>query len=147
MRLVDSKKKKMSLQEVLMTTYRDNMLSTKKDGAKVAGIVLMKEFSEPNASLEQLGNTVFGGHRGAGESDNLMYGRVFNRDTVDNFAENYVKHLVGLGKQGVTGYVADFKDPLIVKTLPKVAKKLKAKQIRTHTIQEEDKFRFVVEVA
>jgi hypothetical protein len=46
---VDSKKKKMPLHEILMTTYEDNMLTDDPNHVKVAGVALVKEFSTPNS--------------------------------------------------------------------------------------------------
>lgn len=144
---VDSKKKKMPLHEILMTTYKDNMLTDDPNHVKVAGVALVKEFSTPNSKVEQVGNTVFGSHRGVGENKGTIVGRVFNRDTADNFTSNYVKYLKGLGKQGVTLYVVDFKDKAAVAPIVKVAEKLRALKIPINAVDAGGKLRFMVKVA
>ena len=97
MKLVDSKSKKLSMQEIIIhASERD------KDNAPMplAGIIMsiMEELRLPNSEARQFGNTLFISHFSADKKMCIM--RALNMDTPRNFINNgelYTRHLIKMG--------------------------------------------------
>ena len=69
---------------------------------------IAKEMTMENADMMQSGNTVFLAHRGAGENEDMMWGRAFNVDTAQNFIANGLRYFTHLQDIGIKRYVADY---------------------------------------
>lgn len=102
---VDSKQKKLSMQEVMvraMYSLKDRM-PTPVDQAL---LLLMEELQMPNSEAIQFGNTVFVTHYSPESDTCVMY--ALNVDTANNLVKNgelYTRHLINKGMKGfVTSY-------------------------------------------
>tara|TARA_B110000285_G_scaffold152689_2_gene170541 strand:- start:323 stop:781 length:459 start_codon:yes stop_codon:yes gene_type:complete len=120
MKTYDSKKKELSVAEILMRFLEE--VGTGDVPFKAALGSIVAELGMENASVVQFGNTVFGGHRGKGRAK--MMGRVFNIDTAENFVANMLKYVGHLQEEGITHYVVQFEKSYGEKLVP-VLKKLK----------------------
>jgi len=69
---------------------------------------IAKEMSMPDVDVEQIGNTVFIGHRGKGDNKNKMVGRAFNMDTGRNFLNNVTRYITHLRRKGIDGYATQY---------------------------------------
>lgn len=106
METVDSKKKKLAFQEVMVRA----IVSQKKDldvPVDHALMSLIAELQMPNTEAIQFGNTVFISHYSPESPMCAMY--ALNVDTAKNYINNgemYVRHLI---KNGITGFVTTYK--------------------------------------
>lgn len=105
METVDSKKQKLSLQEIIVRS-----LHAQKDRLSVpidhAMLQLVAELQMPGSEAIQFGNTVFVSHYGAESATCVMY--ALNADTAKNYISNgelYVRHLM---KKGMKGFVTSY---------------------------------------
>jgi hypothetical protein len=71
---------------------------------------IAEEMNMPRTDVEQIGNTVFVGHRGKGDTKNKMVGRAFNLDTGQNFLNNIMTYITHLRRKGVDGYATQYAD-------------------------------------
>lgn len=69
---------------------------------------LAKELTMPNSDQVQIGNTVYLGHRGKGDNEDLMVGRAFNIDTGEMFVRNGLKYVEYMYRKGIRRYVTQY---------------------------------------
>tara|TARA_R100000935_G_scaffold58615_1_gene96578 strand:+ start:195 stop:662 length:468 start_codon:yes stop_codon:yes gene_type:complete len=105
MKVIDSKQRKASQEEVIFT-FMDNV-GTGKVPIDAAGYAIVAEISKPTADISQFGNTVFLGHRE--KKGTQMQGHVMNVDTGENALQNYLNFAKYLIRKGITHYYAEFK--------------------------------------
>lgn len=105
MQTVDSKKQKLSLQEIIVRSLHDQ-----KDKLTVpidqALLQVVAELQMPGSEAIQFGNTVFVSHYGNESATCVMY--ALNVDNAKNYIANgemYVRHLM---KRGVKGFVTSY---------------------------------------
>lgn len=106
METFDSKKKKLTLQEVMIRALH-NQLNTLTVPFDQALMQMMAELQMPNTEALQLGNTLFITHYSPQSPVCAMY--ALNVDTAKNYVDNgelYVRHLI---KRGITGFVTSYK--------------------------------------
>lgn len=105
METIDSKKNKLSLQEVMVRSLhaQEKQLDRPVDQAM---LLLVAELQMPNSEAIQFGNTVFITHYAAESPLCAMY--ALNADTAKNYIQNgelYVRHLM---KRGIQGFVTSY---------------------------------------
>lgn len=118
MKVVDSKKKKLSLAEIVIM-HIDNV-GTGGVPLEAAMFSVFQEFQMENAMSVQYGNTVFGGH--SEPNGTQMLGRVFNVDTAENYINNMLKFAANIQKKGITHYLVTFDKEYGKQILPVLAK-------------------------
>ena len=114
MKVVDSKKEKLSLAEIVIM-HMDNV-GTGKDKLEAAMFSVFQEFRMKNAMSVQYGNTVFGGH--SAPEGGAMMGRVFNVDTAENYIDNMMEFAADIQQRGITHYSVTFGKDYGEKILP-----------------------------
>lgn len=105
METVDSKKQKLSLQEIMIRSLyaQKDKLSVPIDQAMLS---LIAELQMPNSEAIQFGNTVFITHYSPDSPTCVMY--ALNVDSAKNYISNgemYVRHLM---KNGMNGFVTSY---------------------------------------
>ena len=105
METVDSKKQKLSLQEVIVRSLhaQEKQLDRPVDQAL---LLITQEVDMPGAEAIQFGNTVFISHYAKESPLCAMY--ALNVDTAKNYIHNgelYVRHLM---KRGIQGFVTSY---------------------------------------
>lgn len=81
--------------------------------AEIAGI--LKESSLKSVDTEQVGNTVYVGHKKKLSDGRIaVYGRGFNVDTGPNFIENGKKYMQLLQRKKVEIYITQFVGPQLI---------------------------------
>ena len=75
---------------------------------EVVVATLAKEMDMPNSDRVQIGNTVYLGHRGKGDNEDLMVGRAFNMDTGEMFVRNGLKYVEYMYRKGIRRYVTQY---------------------------------------
>jgi hypothetical protein len=112
--IFDSKVQPLPAPEIIMYALKNQERQLQHPiYAEIAGIV--KEMSLKTADTEQVGNTVYMGHKKKMEDGRLvMYGRGFNVDTGPNFVENGKKYMQLLQRKGVEVYVTPFVGPKLL---------------------------------
>ena len=105
MKVIDSKQRKASQQEVIFT-FMENV-GTGGIPIAAAGQALVVQMAQPTADVVQFGNTVFLGHRE--KKGTQMQGHVMNVDTGENTLQNYLNFAKYLMRKGITHYYAEFK--------------------------------------
>lgn len=105
METVNSKHKKLSLQDILVRALHDQKdnLGMQFDHALIA---MVAELQMPGSEAIQFGNTVFVTHYSPQSPVCAMY--ALNVDTPPNYIKNgemYVRHLI---KRGITGFVTSY---------------------------------------
>lgn len=106
--VVDSKKNPLPAPEVIMRFAQD----FNDTGYPLQNVLaaLAEELGMPNTDQVQIGNTVFIGHTGEGEHDNVMEGRALNIDTARNFMRNGLIYIAYLQNKGIKYYRTDFNE-------------------------------------
>lgn len=104
--VVDSKQNPLPAPEVIMRFAQD----LNDTGYPLQNVLaaIAEELNIPNTDQVQIGNTVFIGHIGKGEHDNVMEGRALNIDTARNFVRNGLIYLAYLQNKGIRYYRTDF---------------------------------------
>ena len=99
--VVNSKKEKLPLHEILLTYLSENMedKDPKKVSRGMAGLI--EKTVSKGAELEQLGNTVFFSFQSEQKNKTVVKGMTFNLDTAHNMSTNLKKYLRSLSEQGV----------------------------------------------
>ena len=109
-KMVDSKKQKISVGEILLIAA-ENIGDFEKYGKKVAIPAIMAEMSAPNTHVAQFGNTVFVIHKGKNDTG---FFRALNADTAPNYLENSYAFLDWAHNVvGMKIMATQFKDPTI----------------------------------
>lgn len=107
METFDSKKKKLSLQEVMIRALH-NQLKSLNVPFDQALMQMMAELQMPDTEAIQFGNTLFVTHYSPQSPVCAMY--ALNVDTAKNYIDNgelYVRHLI---KRGITGFVTSYQN-------------------------------------
>ena len=106
--LVDSKKKELSIDAILMIAAQE----TKSPyPASTVYAAIVKEMNIPGASIVREGNTVFVIHVGEGRTGIF---RALNADTARNYLESSYAFIQGAYKMGFDILVSEFEDPTIM---------------------------------
>jgi hypothetical protein len=112
--IFDSKLQPLPAPEIIMYALK-NQEDTLENPlyAEIAGI--LKESSLKSVDTEQVGNTVYVGHKKKlSDGRVIMYGRGFNVDTGPNFIENGKKYMQLLQRKKVEIYITQFVGPQLV---------------------------------
>ena len=112
--IFDSKTQPLPAPEVIMYALKNQEAALKNPlYAEIAGV--LKESSMKSVDTEQVGNTVYVGHKKKlSDGTVLMYGRGFNVDTGPNFIENGKKYMQLLQRKKVNAYITPFVGPKLV---------------------------------
>ena len=105
METIDSKKKKLSLQEVMIRSVHDQRKNYDMP-VDQALMMLMSELQMKGAEAIQFGNTVFISHYAPESKTCFMY--ALNVDTAKNYINNgelYTRHLI---QRGMTGFMTSY---------------------------------------
>ena len=105
METVDSKKQKLSLQEILVRALYGQQKQLDRP-VEQAMLLIVEELKMPNSEAIQFGNTVFISHYASESPLYAMY--ALNVDTAKNYINNgemYVRHLM---KRGIQGFVTSY---------------------------------------
>lgn len=106
--LVDSKKKKLGEQAILMIAAQETK-SPHPASAIYAAII--KEMNMPGTSVVREGNTLFVIHNAEGR---VGVFRALNADTARNYLESSYAFIQGAYKMGFDTLVSEFEDPTIM---------------------------------
>ena len=106
MQAVDSKETPLPAYSVIFGAMEE--VGTGDVPPQAALIAIAEEMNMPRADVEQIGNTVFVGHRGKGDTENKMVGRAFNIDTGRNFLNNIMMYITHLRRKGIDGYATQY---------------------------------------
>jgi hypothetical protein len=102
--MVDSKKKQLSIPDIVMQAVHNNPMPGIPPHAAILGIV--KESTLPNTESVRYGNTLFIAH--FSKDRDLAVGRALNVDTASNFVSSGEEYFRDLVKRGTTKYVTQF---------------------------------------
>ena len=105
--LVDSKKKQLSQEAILMIAAQETKSPHPASSVYAA---MVKEMNMPGTSLVRDGNTLFVIHVGEGRTGVF---RALNADTARNYLENSYAFIQGAYKMGFDTLVSEFEDPTI----------------------------------
>ena len=105
--LVDSKKKELSQEAILMIAAQE---TKSPHPASTIYAAMVKEMNMPGTSLVRDGNTLFIIHVGQGRTGIF---RALNADTARNYLENSYAFIQGAYKMGFDVLVSEFEDPTI----------------------------------
>jgi hypothetical protein len=105
--LVDSKKKQLSQEAILMIAAQE---TKSPHPASTIYAAMVKEMNMPGTSLVRDGNTLFVIHVGEGRTGVF---RALNADTARNYLENSYAFIQGAYKMGFDVLVSEFEDPTI----------------------------------
>ena len=105
--LVDSKKKELSVEAILMIAAQETKSPHPASSIYAA---MLKEMNMPGTSLVRDGNTLFVIHVGEGRTGIF---RALNADTARNYLENSYAFIQGAYKMGFDTLVSEFEDPTI----------------------------------
>ena len=105
--LVDSKKKQLSQEAILMIAAQETKSPHPASSIYAA---MVKEMNMPGTSLVRDGNTLFVIHVGEGRTGIF---RALNADTARNYLENSYAFIQGAYKMGFDVLVSEFEDPTI----------------------------------
>jgi hypothetical protein len=106
--LVDSKKKQLSEQAIMMIAAQE---TKSRHPAATVYAAMVKEMNMPGTSLVRDGNTLFIIHVGEGRTG---FFRALNADTARNYLESSYAFIQGAYKMGFDVLVSDFEDPTIM---------------------------------
>jgi|TARA_R110000737_G_scaffold349825_1_gene387032 hypothetical protein len=106
METISSNERKAPIHEILMLAAQQMDLGGVAPEIAIASVI--KEASEPNAEVVQVGNTMFLGHYGKEGNKKKVYLRAFNVDVARNFLHNGMKYLAHLQDKGVTHVSTQF---------------------------------------
>tara|TARA_R110000782_G_C14749701_1_gene407016 strand:+ start:42 stop:509 length:468 start_codon:yes stop_codon:yes gene_type:complete len=104
--VTDSKVEPLPAPTVITTVVGE--LDLKGVSVEAAMISIVEEMNMEDADMVQIGNTVFLGHRGKGDNEDLMYGRAFNIDTAQNFIANGLRYFTYMQRKGIKRYISDY---------------------------------------
>ena len=105
--LVDSKKKELSVEAILMIAAQETKSPHPASSIYAA---MLKEMNMPGTSIVRDGNTLFVIHVGEGRTGIF---RALNADTARNYLENSYAFIQGAYKMGFDTLVSEFEDPTI----------------------------------
>lgn len=105
--LVDSKKKELSVDAILMIAAQE---TKSRHPASTVYAAIVKEMNIPGASIVRNGNTIFVIHVGEGRTGIF---RALNADTARNYLESSYAFIQGAYKMGFDILVSEFEDPTI----------------------------------
>ena len=106
--LVDSKKKELSVDAILMIAAQE---TKSRHPASTVYAAIVKEMNIPGASIVRNGNTIFVIHVGEGRTGIF---RALNADTARNYLESSYAFIQGAYKMGFDTLVSEFEDPTIM---------------------------------
>jgi len=106
--LVDSKKKELSVEAILMIAAQE---TKSPHPASTVFAAMVKEMNMPGTSLVRDGNTIFVIHVGEGR---VGFFRALNADTARNYLESSYAFIQGAYKMGFDTLVSEFEDPTIM---------------------------------
>jgi hypothetical protein len=115
--LVDSKKKMLDPQEILLEATRQ--IKSKKYSPDQVLAALITESKEKDTILMREGNTLFIVHNGKNRT--ALY-RALNADTAQNFLNNGVEYAKAMYATGFDVMVTQFEDPTLLKIFPYMKK-------------------------
>ena len=107
--LVDSKKKMLNPQEILLEATRQ--IKSKKYSPDQVLAALIAESKEKDTILMREGNTLFIVHNGKNRT--ALY-RALNADTAQNYLHNSVQYAKALYMAGFDVMVTEFEDPTLL---------------------------------
>jgi hypothetical protein len=106
--LVDSKKKQLGEQAILMTAAEET--KSKYSAAQVYAAIV-KEMNLRGTTTYRAGNTIFVMHHAKGR---VGFFRALNADTARNYLENSYEFIQAAYKMGFDTLVTEFEDPTII---------------------------------
>jgi len=106
--LVDSKKKQLSEQAIMMIAAQE---TKSQHPASTVYAAMIKEMNMVGTSLVRDGNTLFIIHVGEGRTG---FFRALNADTARNYLESSYAFIQGAYKMGFDVLVSEFEDPTIM---------------------------------
>jgi len=121
MPITNSKEKKLPISDIIAGALADakkaNLLGDMPLQAAILGVV--SEGSLPNATVEQIGNTVFITHYSEDKLEVAM--RAMNLDTARNYLDNSIAYVTRLAESGVARMTSDFNDKRILQLFKSIA--------------------------
>tara|TARA_R110000744_G_scaffold347462_1_gene453010 strand:+ start:523 stop:999 length:477 start_codon:yes stop_codon:yes gene_type:complete len=148
--VVNSKKEKLPLHEILLTYLSENMedKDPKKVSRGMAGLI--EKTVSKGAELEQLGNTVFFSFQSEQKNKTVVKGMTFNLDTAHNMSTNLKKYLRSLSEQGVDYWYTGLENKTYFPMAKAVLRKLEPEgfkgKIRGSRAKENSDFVFIVQM-
>jgi hypothetical protein len=112
MEMIDSKKRKLSAQEIILMSMKDRLPPGVDERSGLTS--LLAEAKAPGAHLVQHGNTIFIGHV-TDKNPTVVFGRALNMDTANNFVNNGQKYFNQLVDAGMKTYASmPFNEPQFI---------------------------------
>lgn len=109
---VDSTKKKLTQPEIMLNA-RDSTGTLDKYDAKVSMPTMIAEFSQPNAQVEQFGNSLYVVHKG---QDGKGYFKFFSADAPQNELNNFISFITWAKNEvGMQILLSEFEDEKYLK--------------------------------
>jgi hypothetical protein len=125
MELVDSKKEKLSYNQVLLGAINNAKSSgqiPEDVSMKDAAATIIDEIQQKNVQTVQIGNTIFLGVRDEDKSN--MYVRVYNMDVGRNVIDNMYNYGAYVQKQGIKHMSAQIRNERLLPALRVLQKRL-----------------------
>jgi hypothetical protein len=135
MEMIDSKKRKLSPQEIILMAIKDRPIEGVSEKQMLSS--LLAESKMKGSHMVQVGNTIFIGH--FTEADpSIVLGRAINMDTANNFVNNGQKYFEQLVDVGLKTYITmPFNEPQFIHAL-KAFERNKTKNVKTQILDVEN---------
>ena len=106
--VIDSNETQLEPAQVILEFVENYNIKSTEYSTEVVSAAISKELLMDDVDKVQFGNTVFLGHRGKGDNEDLMYGRGLTVDTAPNFISAGLKYFTHLQELGIKRYVTDY---------------------------------------
>jgi hypothetical protein len=135
MEMIDSKKRKLSPQEIILMAIKDRPIEGVSEEQMLSS--LLAESKMKGAHMVQVGNTIFIGHF-TEKDPSVVLGRAINMDTANNFVNNGQKYFKQLVDVGLKTYITmPFNEPQFIHAL-KAFERDKSKNTKTQILDVEN---------